>query len=226
MNAATRPTRRPPPRARASRRSGAGGTLIGVFIGLVLGLGLAAGVAYYLMKANGPFPAGGGKEAREATKEPARTAKADPAASDKPRFDFYKVLPGVEEPKVQAEGKRASPDKALVDQARAAGEKGTGVPKAAEKAPEKLAAAESTSASKLPERFWLQAGSFASESDAENLKARLAFAGWQASVQMGTLPDKGTRYRVRLGPYDNPDELARIRSDLSKGGFDVAVIKF
>ena len=233
MNAGTRPTRRPPPQARTPRRNGAGGTLIGVFIGLVLGLSLAAGVAYYLMKANGPFPAGGGKEARESTKEPTRTAKADPAASDKPRFDFYKVLPGVEEPKVQGEGKRASPDKALMDQAKAAGEKGTDKagdkavpPKGAEKAPEKVASAEPTSAAKLPERFWLQAGSFASESDAENLKARLAFAGWQASVQQGTLPDKGIRFRVRLGPYDNPDELARIRGDLTKGGFEVAVIKF
>ena len=61
---------------------------------------------------------------------------------------------------------------------------------------------------------------------AENLKARLAFAGWQANVQQGTLPDKSVRYRVRLGPYDNTDELTRIRSDLAKNGFDVAVIKF
>ena len=38
--------------------------------------------------------------------------------------------------------------------------------------------------------------------------------------------DKGTRYRVRLGPYDNTDELNRIRTDLAKSGFDVAVIKF
>ena len=53
---------------RGPRRGDGGGTLIGVFIGLVLGLGLAAGVAYYLMRANGPFPAAaqGGKEAREA----------------------------------------------------------------------------------------------------------------------------------------------------------------
>ena len=217
---------------RASRRGHGGGTLIGVFIGLVLGLALAAGVAYYLMRANGPFPSQSGKEAREATRDPSRAAKADPAAVDKPRFDFYKILPGVEEPKVQAEAKK-SPDRALVDQAK------TGAPdKAAPKAPdktsdktpdkaaEKVAAAEPTTAAKLPERFWLQAGSFATESDAENLKARLAFAGWQASIQQGALPDKGTRYRVRLGPYDNTDELSRIRSDLSRSGFDVAVIKF
>src|SRR3954471_8363732 len=114
---AAAPSRRTPPLKRANRRSGAGGTLIGVFIGLVLGLGLAAGVAYYLMKANGPFPAQGGKEAREAAKDPARAAKAENAASDKPRFDFYKILPGVEEPKVQAEAKK-SPDRAVVDQAK------------------------------------------------------------------------------------------------------------
>jgi cell division protein FtsN len=221
--------RRMPTAARATRGSGAGGTLLGVFIGLVLGLGLAAGVAYYLMRANGPFPAQGGKEAREPIKEPARVAKADPSAPEKPRFDFYRILPGVEEPKVQAEAKK-SPDRAVVDQAKSAAEDKSAkspaaAPAKADKAPEKVASAETTAA-KLPERFWLQAGSFASESDAENLKARLAFAGWQASVQQGVLPDKGTRYRVRLGPYDNPDELTRIRNDLARNGFDVSVIKF
>lgn len=206
---------------------GAGGTLLGVFIGLVLGLGLAAGVAYYLMKANGPFPAQGGRETREGVKEPARVAKADPA-TEKPRFDFYKILPGGEEPKVQADArkeKERTPDRAVVDQARdrTSPDKAV-VAKAPERAPEK--APEAPQAAKTAERFWLQAGSFGTEADAENLKARLAFAGWQATVQAGAVPDKGTRYRVRLGPYDNTDELNRIRNDLAKNGFDVAVIKF
>jgi cell division protein FtsN len=234
--------RRAPARPRGPRRGAAGGTLIGVFIGLVLGLGLAAGVAYYLMRANGPFPAQAGKEAREAPRDPSRASKAE-ASSDKPRFDFYKILPGVEEPKVQAEAKK-SPDRTVVDQAKSGAEKAPekapektaakapdkaeekAPAKTAEKAPDKVASAEPTAAAKLPERFWLQAGSFATESDAENLKARLAFAGWQASIQQGTVPDKGTRYRVRLGPYDNTEELNRIRGDLTRSGFDVAVIKF
>src|SRR5664279_6641702 len=108
-----------PVRPRAPRRHAAGGTLVGVFIGLVLGLGLAAGVAYYLMKANGPFPAqGGAKDAREAVRDSSKTAKADRTepAGDKPRFDFYKILPGVDEPKVQADTKK-SVDRAVVDQA-------------------------------------------------------------------------------------------------------------
>ena len=79
---------------------------------------------------------------------------------------------------------------------------------------------------KPAERFWLQAGSFANEADAENLKATLAFAGLEATVQSASLPDKGQRFRVRLGPYDNTDELARMKGELAKRGFDVAVIKF
>ena len=246
MPRAASPTPPPTAKPRNRRRSAAGGTLLGVFIGLVLGLGLAAGVAYYLMKSNGPFPAqGGARDAREATKDSGKGAQA---AAEKPRFDFYKILPGVEEPKVQAEAPKTG-DRAVVGEAKdKAGEKAKAADKAAEKAadkdkaPDKLAkapdkapepaakaadkAGEGTTAAKLPERFWLQAGSFSTESDAENLKARLAFAGWQANVQQGTLPDKGVRYRVRLGPYDNTDELNRIRNDLTRSGFDVAVIKF
>ena len=203
------------PSARPTRRSGAGGTLLGIFIGVALGLALAAGVAFYLMRSGSPFqPSTTAREpAREAAKEVARTAKAEPGAAEKPRFDFYKILPGVEEPKVQP--RPAAPDKAP------------------ERAPaDKLAKADDRAASgadkaaRAGERFWLQAGSFAGEAEAENLKARLALAGWEAAIQPATLPDKGVRYRVRLGPYDNTDELNRVKSELGKRGFDVAVIKY
>jgi cell division protein FtsN len=228
-SANTRPHSAPAARARtpSPRHRGAGGTLLGVFIGLVLGLGLAAAVAYYLMRAGSPFPVTGStRDTREAPRQ-ARTDKADPAA-DKPRFDFYKILPGADEPKAQQEAKKA-PDRVVADQARER-TMDKGAPKAAEKAadkpPDKVAAVAPPAAAKAGERCWLQAGSFTTEADAENLKARLALAGWQANVQSGTLPDKGVRFRVRLGPYDNTDELNRIRTDLTRNGFDVAVIKF
>jgi cell division protein FtsN len=203
------------------RGNGRGGTLIGVFIGLVLGLSLAAGVAYYVTKANSPYAAQSSKDARdpgrEALRDATKVGKTEAPAAEKPRFDFYKILPGGEEPKVQVERKIA-PDRAVVDQAK---------DRDAERAPAKVAAAEPAGkAVKTADRFWLQAGSFASEGDAENLKAQLALAGWEAAVQQGTLPDKGVRYRVRLGPYDNTDELNRIKSDLTRKGFDAAVIKF
>ena len=203
-----------PPRPRARQRKAAGGTLIGVFIGLVLGLALAAGVAWYFTKSGSPYqPATPG---REAPREPAKAAKTEPAApaAEKPRFDFYRILPGAEEPRVAAPKpvEKATPDKATLERA-APGKAVPGAPAG-------------TGAAGGGERFWLQAGSFAGEADAENLKAQLALSGWEAVIQSASIPDKGLRYRVRLGPYDNTDELNRTKAELGRRGFDVAVIKY
>ena len=157
----------------------------------------------------------------EQAKEPQKSAKAE---AEKPRFDFYKILPGGEEPKVQAQ-KPVPPDRATADQA--AGKPAAAPDRASAKAPEKVASTDaSATAPKVPDRFWLQAGSFGNEADADNMKARLALAGWEAQVQKGDVPDKGVRYRVRLGPYDNTDELNRVKNELARRGFDVAVIRY
>jgi cell division protein FtsN len=239
----TEPAKR---RATGARHGSRGGTLVGVFIGLVLGLMLAAGVAYYLMRSSMPFQsATTGKDARDPARETAKTARSDhgEGASEKPRFDFYKILPGGEEPKAQPERKPADrPDRAVAGEAKERSGEKAGATKAPERpaepvatpAPERKAAtvanAETGAAGKMPvktgERFWLQAGAFVNETEAENLKARLALAGWEAAVQPAPTADKGVRFRVRLGPYDNTEELARVKSDLGKRGFDVAVIKF
>ena len=206
--------------ARPPRKSGAGGTLLGLFIGIALGLTLAAGVAFYLMKAGNPYqPA---VPARDAAREPAKSAKSELGTAEKPRFDFYKILPGIEEPKVPAKAaEKPAPDRATVERAMSPDK---AIEKAVAKQDERPPV--ESRAPKSPDRFWLQAGSFAAESDAENLKARLALAGWEAAVQTATLADKGVRYRVRLGPYDNTDELNRIKGELGRRGFDVAVIKY
>jgi len=211
----------------APRRAARGGTLLGIFIGLIIGLGMAAGVAFWLMRNNPAFQAQ--NSVREPAKDAAKTARADTA--DKPRFDFYKILPGNEEAKVQPERKaqertdRAVAGEAKEKQAPKAGEAAP-VPAPPPRPPEKVATAEPSKAARANERFWLQAGSFAGEPEAENLKARLALAGWEATVQQGMMPDKAVRYRVRLGPYDNADELNRIKTELGRRGFDAAVIKY
>jgi cell division septation protein DedD len=205
-NTHTRVRPRRPQAYRPARRSARGGTLLGIFIGLVMGLALAASVAYYLGRSGLTVPLASTGQ----SKEGARGAKADAAAgaaiaADKPRFDFYKILPGGEEPKSPPERKAERPAE-------------KSVPVAVAKAPDKEPA-------KAADRFWLQAGAFNGEPDAENLRARLAMAGWEAVVQTVPLPDRSVRYRVRLGPYDNTDELNRIKGELGKGGFDVAVIR-
>ena len=142
-------------------------------------------------------------------------------APDKPHFDFYKILPGTEEPKVQGKAQDRTQDKATVDRAAAP-------PERLEKAPAKQEArseAEASRTAKVTGKYWLQTGSFAGESEAEDLKACLAMA---VVVRLSSVvvADKGTRYRVRLGPYDNTDELNRIKGELAKRGFDAAVIKY
>lgn len=80
-----------------------GSLLIGILIGLILGLGIALAVAWYINKMPSPFlnrstpPAG-----IEGAKSPPGIAKSSnqpaKAPEPKPRFDFYKILPGTEEP--------------------------------------------------------------------------------------------------------------------------------
>src|SRR3954453_23953793 len=89
-------------RRRTNRRSGSS-LLTGILIGLVLGLALALGLAWYINRMPSPFaPKATTPGKSDTAKSPApQVAKNDekPAKSDdsKPRFDFYKILPGSEE---------------------------------------------------------------------------------------------------------------------------------
>ena len=96
--------------------------LLGLFVGLLLGLCAALGVAWYINKLPSPFvtrdkPATslpGSETKTEPTAPQAaptqeeKQAKATPKVTtkDKPRFDFYKILPGVEEPVTEKELKQ------------------------------------------------------------------------------------------------------------------------
>jgi len=75
------------------------------------------------------------------------------------------------------------------------------------------------------EAFFLQAGAFQNAPDADNLKARLALLGIQASIQTTTLPDRGVWHRVRIGPYTRVEELNRARDTLKQNGVETTLIK-
>jgi cell division protein FtsN len=194
------------PRSRtANRRPARGGTLIGIFIGLVLGLVIATVIAVYMTKAPVPFinkSAAPPKAAPQQDRSLAETAKpaeapkvnvptAEASKTDK-RFEFYRILPGQEEPVSEKDLRNA----------------------AAKKNP-----------AAMRESYVIQAGAFQNPADADNLKARLALIGLQASVEPATLPDKGTWYRVRLGPYAQLDEINRVRGQLAQNGVEASLVK-
>ena len=99
-----------------TRKQG-GGTILGLFIGLVVGVVAAAGVVWYLNKTPLPFQAKVGKPAAEKNGEARPAAvpvvpeplpgKPGDKVQEKPRFEFYKILPGAEEPVPQAAPKPA-----------------------------------------------------------------------------------------------------------------------
>ncbi|MCL4801409.1 MAG: SPOR domain-containing protein [Burkholderiales bacterium] len=188
------------PRGRPARRSAVGGTLVGIFIGLLLGLAIAAGIAVFMAKTPAPFvdktgQASRGGAARTAPNLAEAKPPAAPKAPEKPRFDFYKILPGQEEPVSERELKAA-------------------------------AAKDGGRAGALPkDTYFVQAGSFQNPADADNLKAKLALLGLQASVEPANLPDRGTWYRVRLGPYARLDEIDRVRQTLAQNGVDATLVR-
>jgi cell division protein FtsN len=205
--------------------------LLGMIIGLLLGVVISLAVALWLNRLSNPFvekgrapepiskvapaqphpPAEAATAAEKAAKgavpagaagDKAATAKAP----DRPRFEFYRILPG---------------EKEATDKEAGGSSKAT--PPAAP-----LAKAGSSPAAPKPhsgETYWLQAGAFTEEREADNLKAKIALTGLEASVRPVSIPDKGTLYRVRLGPYQSLDDANRIKGALTQNGVGAAIIR-
>lgn len=49
--------------------------------------------------------------------------------------------------------------------------------------------------------------------------------GFESSVEPANLPDKGTWYRVRLGPYTKLEELNQVRQTLAQNGVPASLVK-
>lgn len=73
--------------------------------------------------------------------------------------------------------------------------------------------------------YFLQVGSYRTQADAEQQRARLAFQGFESKV---TQRDAGgtTYYRVRIGPFTKFEDMNTTRQRLSEAGVDTAVIRF
>src|ERR1051325_1196566 len=87
----------------ATRKHAAGGFMLGMFVGLIAGLAVSLAIAFYLNKTPVPFLSAKAKQAeKDASKAPAIAALPQGAVAavpaEKPKFDFYKILPGQEEP--------------------------------------------------------------------------------------------------------------------------------
>jgi cell division protein FtsN len=164
--------------------------MAGLVIGMVLGVAAAGGVAWYIVNKN-PAEFTSKEKAKPAPQVAVAPASAPVAATapapasavpdTKQHFEFYKVL---------------------TDKSDNTARKNTAKPKE-QPASKPQPAQQQASAAK--DMYYVQAGSFQNVGDAEKLKAKLAFSGFEAKIQAATIPDKGVWHRVRLGPYNNSD---------------------
>jgi cell division protein FtsN len=93
----------------ASRPDSSGSFLIGLFFGFLLGLGVAAGIAIYFFKTPIPFADRPKPQEKPLAADPkAIEAGKSAKAEDKPRFDFYRILPGKEEPVTERQVREAA----------------------------------------------------------------------------------------------------------------------
>lgn len=212
----------PSPRAGGNRLNHP--LLLGLIIGLLLGIVISLAVALWLNRLNNPFVAKTPApqpvpkiaapqpppppEAAEKAAKAAKGAANDKAGktAERPRFEFYNILPGEKE----GTPREAAPPPKTASAPPAAPKPGS---------------SPATPKPHSGDSYWLQAGAFSDEKEADNLRAKIALTGLEASVRAVAVPDKGKLYRVRLGPYQSLDDANRIKATLSQNGVGAAIIR-
>ena len=228
-----------------------GGTIVGFIFGLVIGLGVALAVAVYVTKVPVPFlnkSAGRGvdRDAAESQKNknwdpnsplygknPARpttpvisgavgdgdTSAATPSVSVSPATASVAPAPApltaTSRPALTEATKTVPLGDPLGDLAKA---------KEKEKEKEKEKAKAAAQASVDPFDYFVQAGAFRTQSDADAQRAKLAMLGWEARVSEREQNGR-TVFRVRVGPFGKRDDAEQIKGKLDSASVESALVR-
>lgn len=114
----------------------------------------------------------------------------------KPRFDFYTMLP---EQTIEVE-QPPEPVEPAAD-----------VPKP-------------PAATEAPQPYFLQAGSFRQQDDAERRRAEILLLGLDPKIEQ-TSGDNGRWFRVSLGPFESHDAITRARGLLANQNIDSVLLR-
>lgn len=187
-----------------------GGLFIGLFVALLVYLADNTGsdpdkdISSSVSELIGKF-----KETRKDTREVRTDNKQAPPPpsddKDKPRFDFYTILPELEVviPEHDLFGKDADSSDTPAANKQSA----------------------STSSTDSNVRYVIQAGSFRNPEQADRLKAQLALQGIEASIQTVKINDNDTWHRVRVGPINDLATVNRTRKRLQDSGIATIVVR-
>ena len=217
--------KKPAPKRGASRYQAPAKQPIPGWLWLAIGLTVGAFIVF-LMKLE-PGQGDDVKRVKQEQQKATRAAEANktppsPQQPVKPKYDFYTLLPESEvivPPDAVPEKTLPTPqpvpttpvtpeEAAKIDTARAqaalAGITPPPAPPVAKAAP--------------VTKFFLQAGSFRKEADADKVRAQIILLGQAVSVESGTVKDE-TWYRVLVGPFSNREQLTVAQKQLAGSGF-------
>lgn len=210
-----------------------GGTIVGFILGMIVGLGAALAVAVYVTKVPVPFLNKNGARAPEQDaaeaqrnknwdpnaplygKNPARPAQA-PAAPEAPASGTAAV-PATPTPPAAAASRPAPSADPLGDLARAKAAAAPSPAPAPAPAPAATAGAD-------PFEYFVQAGAFRTQQDADAQRAKLAMLGWEARVSEREQNGR-TVFRVRVGPFSKRDDAESLKEKLDGAGVDSALVR-
>ncbi len=213
-----------------------GGTILGFILGVIVGLGAALAVAVYVTKVPVPFLNKGG--ARGADQDAAEAQKNKDWDPNSPLRGKAAAKPPAPVASV-AGGDSSTP--AAAQPVAAADAKGAAAsaPKAAASKPEKVETGKPSSADPLgdlakakaaeagsadPYDYFVQAGAFRTQADADAQRAKLAMMGWEARVSEREQNGRPV-FRVRVGPFAKRDDAAALKEKLDGTGVESALVR-
>lgn len=175
-----------------------GGTILGFVLGLGAGLGIAFAIAFYLSK-NTPQERPGVRAPNlPLTIKPFSTPAEGESAAPIEQLDLNKPL--------QGKSPAAAPSDPITDLVNS------------------KKSADTKPAPQSDAIYFLQVGAFVKRADADAQKASLAIQGIQTQLSEVTA-DGNTLWRVRVGPYNSPEESNPVRDKLNGMGIKSTLIK-
>jgi cell division protein FtsN len=222
-----------------AQRGGAGNVLFGVLAGLLIGLGVAAAVAFYVTRAPMPFVDRATREAAQG--KPVDLSHTDPNQGLMGGGDDAgsgaasgQTSPLVPVPRAPAPNKPMDDLGALIatlpssngkPDAKPAADLPVPVPQAPPPGkPQALASAAPGNNAAANGNYYLQAGAYRGQGEAESLRARILLLGLPVSIQRAEV--NGTPLnRVRVGPFPRLDDMNRARSRLGENKIETAIVR-
>lgn len=215
--------KKPAPKRGASRQQAATKQPIPGWIWLAVGLTVGAFIVFLMKLEPGSTDIQRAKPEKQAPGKVAEANKTAPSPQQpvKPKYDFYTLLPesevivppeAVPEKTPPVPAQPVTPvtpaEAAKIDTARAqAALLGQTPPPA----PPVIKPAATT-------QYFLQAGSFRKQADADKVRAQIILLGQSVKVESGTVKEE-TWYRVLVGPFSNREQLTVAQKQLAGAGF-------